>query len=243
MSGRRGDATVFGGFYTVRFQLGPTVGRSVMYAHAGKMLGGGSAFAHIGTYQEIGDAVAIEIRTSRHNPDPAFPAMAGTDDATLLARGRPDGSCYRFEGQLKEMPGVPFHSVLTPVEEQPMPIMGGVGAGGIVNGLYSIRLRVLDGLDGGLTGVMLLHDGHILGGDTHFYYLGTYASENGRWKGQILNQEHTPAICVNPIFGGQEVGIGFSGSCSADGAQLEAAALVGKRSLRLTADLALLQRA
>ena len=69
-NGRPGDATVFGGFYTVRFQLGPTVGRSVMYARAGRMLGGGSAFAHIGTYEETGDSVAIEIRTSRHNPDP-----------------------------------------------------------------------------------------------------------------------------------------------------------------------------
>jgi hypothetical protein len=242
MSGRRGDAAVFGGFYTVKFQLGPTVGRSVMYVHAGKMLGGGSAFAHIGSYEEIGGGVAIDIRTRRHNPDRSYPAMAGTDDATLLARGRPDGKLYRFEGQLQEMPGVPFHSVLTPVEDQPVPIAGGVGEGGIVNGLYSIHIRMLDGLDGSLTGVMLLHDGRILGGDTYFYYLGTYTSEHGRWKGQILNQEHTPAIGVNPIFGGHEVGIGFSGSCDMDGARLEAAALIGKRSLRLTADLKLMQR-
>jgi len=26
-----------------------------------------------------------------------------------------------------------------------------------------------------------------------FYYIGTYTSSNGRWKGQIVNQEHTPA--------------------------------------------------
>jgi len=39
---------VFGGFYTVRFQLGESVGRSVMYVHAGSLLGGNSAFVHIG---------------------------------------------------------------------------------------------------------------------------------------------------------------------------------------------------
>jgi hypothetical protein len=232
---------VFGGFYTVRFQLGEAQGRSVMYARAGKMLGGNSAFAHIGTYEEIGDEIAIVVNTVRHNPDPNYPAMAGTDDATLLARGRRDGELIRFEGGLRELPGVPFQSVMTPIEEQPLPIAGGIGEACIRNGLYSIHIRTLDGVEGRLTGVMLLNDGRILGGDAYFYYLGTYTSENGRWKGQILNQEHTPAKGDNPIFGGHEVGIGFSGSCGADGASWEATALVGKRSLRLTGALKLLR--
>ena len=234
---------MFGGFYTVRFQVNETVGRSVMYAHAGKMLGGNSAFAHIGSYEEVGDEVAIVIKTVRHNPDPNYRAMVGTDDATLRARGRPDGNRYRFEGSLDELPGAVFKSVMTPVQEQPVPIAGGVGEGGIVNGLYSIHFRLLDGVEGGLTGVMLLNDGRILGGDAFFYYLGSYTSENGRWKGQILNQEHTPAKDDQPIFGGHEVGIGFSGSCDEHGAQLEATALAGKRSLRLHAVLKLMRRA
>jgi hypothetical protein len=132
---------------------------------------------------------------------------------------------------------------MTPVEEQPLPIAGGVGEGGAVNGLYSIQLRMLDGIDGGLNGVMLLNDGRILGGDACFYYLGTYTSANGRWKGQILNQEHTPAKGENPVFGGHQVGIGFSGTCDGEGAQLEATALAGKRSLRLNAVLKLMRRA
>jgi hypothetical protein len=215
-----------------------------MYAHAGRLLGGSSAFAHIGSFEEIGEEVAIEIRTSRHNPDPTYPAMAGADQATLLARGRPDGRGYRFSGELKEMPGVPFQSVLTPVEEQPLPCgIGEVGEGGIVNGLYAIHIRLLDGVDGGLTGVMLLNEGRILGGDNYFSYLGAYTSGNGRWKGQILNQEHTPARGVDRIFGDHEVGIGFAGTCDSDSAQLEATALAGKRSLRLSAALKLLQRA
>ena len=115
--------------------------------------------------------------------------------------------------------------------------------GGIVNGLYSIHIRTLDGIDGGLSGVMLLIDGRILGGDAFFYYLGSYTSADGRWKGEIVNQEHTPAKGENPVFGGHEVGIGFSGTCSEQGAELEAIALAGKRSLRLTADLKLMQRA
>jgi len=207
---------MFGGFYTVKFQLGQAVGHSVMHAGAGKMLGGNSAFAHIGTYEDLGGE---------------------------LARGKLDGARYRFEGRLNEVPDALFQSVMTPVEEQSIPIAGGVGEGGIVNGLYSIHLRMLDGVEGGLTGVMLLNDGRILGGDASSYYLGTYTSENGRWKGQILNQEHTPAKGNNSVFGGHEVGIGFSGSCEEEGALLEATALAGKRSLRLTAVLKLMRRA
>jgi hypothetical protein len=90
---------------------------------------------------------------------------------------------------------------------------------------------------------MLLLDGRILGGDAFFYYLGSYTSANGRWKGEIVNQEHTPAKGENPVFGGYEVGIGFSGTCRERGAELEAIALAGKRSLRLTATLKLMQRA
>jgi len=47
----------------------------------------------------------------------------------------------------------------------------------------------------------------------------------------------------NPVFGGHEVGIGFAGTCDAEGAVLEATALAGKRSLRLTATLKLMRRA
>jgi hypothetical protein len=234
---------VFGGFYTVRFQLGQASGRGVMYVRDGKMLGGNSAFAHIGTYEEIGNEIAIVINTVRHNSDPNYLAMAGTDDATLFARGRSDGERYLFEGRLRELPDVPFRSVMTPVEEQPLPIAGGAGETGIVNGLYSLRLRVLDDLGGGLTGVMLLNDGRILGGDAYFYYLGTYTSAGNRWKGQILNQEHTPARGTNPVFAGHEVGIGFSGTYDDKGAWLEATALAGKRSLQLTAELKLMRRA
>ena len=68
-------------------------------------------------------------------------------------------------------------------------------------------------------------------------------SADGRWKGEMLNQEHTPAKGDNPVFGGYEVGIGFSGTCTDDSGELEGIALAGKRSLRLAASLKLMRRA
>ena len=116
------------------------------------------------------------------------------------------------------------------------PVLPG-GKGGIKNGLYSIHIRMLDGIDGGNTGVMMLHDGRIRGGDALFDYIGAYSSANGRWKGEIVNREHTPSRGERPVFGGHEVGIGFSGTYDHEGAEGEATALAGKRSIRFKAVL------
>ena len=231
------------GFYKVRYQVDDAVGQSVMYVHGGSMLGGNSAFAHYGTYEEVDGVVTSEITSHRHNADPNYQSLLGSDIATIDVRGSAEGNVYNFVGGSPQMPGAVFRSVMTPIADEIVAPVEAVGEGGIVNGLYSIHIRMLDGVDGGLTGVMLLHDGRILGGDAFFYYLGTYTSANGRWKGEILNQEHTPAKNEHPIFGGYEVGIGFSGSCDDQGALLDATALAGKRSLRLTAVLKLMRRA
>jgi hypothetical protein len=231
------------GFYKVKYQVDEAVGRSVMYVHGGSMLGGNSAFAHYGTYEEVGGTVTSEITSHRHNEDPNYKSLLGADIATIDVRGSAEGEVYHFVGGSPQMPGAVFRSTMTPLDDGRTPVAGAVGEGAVVNGLYSIHIRLLDGVDGGLTGVMLLNDGRILGGDAFFYYLGTYTSANGRWKGEILNQEHTPAKSEHPIFGGYEVGIGFSGTCDDQGALLEATALAGKRSLRLTAVLKLMRRA
>ena len=95
-----------------------------------------------------------------------------------FARGKADGELYRFQGRLRELPDVPFQSVMTPVEEQPIPIAGGVGADCIVNGLYSVQIHTLDGVDAGLTGVMLLNDKGLV-------WLGRrYDKPNDEGKGQ-----------------------------------------------------------
>ena len=54
---------------------------------------------------------------------------------------------------------------------------------------------------GGNTGVMLLQNGNIRGGDAFFDYIGAYSSANGRWKGEIVNREHTLSRGERPLFG------------------------------------------
>ena len=88
------------------------------------------------------------------------------------------------------------------------------------NGLYAIHIEMLDGVSGRNGGVMVLRDGIIRGGDSHFYYTGSYSFGDGKWKGELINAEHTPTHGLRPVFGGREVGIGFSGSYDDEGPTL-----------------------
>jgi hypothetical protein len=176
---------VLDGLYKVEYGVNDAFGRSIMCMHDGRMLGGNSAFAHLGTYRRDGEEIAAEIITERHNDDINYKPLMGTDHAAISVRGRSHGNGLRFEGEAAPRPGALFWANLTKLDEEALPPVGEVGPGGIVNGLYSIRIRTLDGVDGGLSGVMLLIDGRILGGDAFFYYLGAYSSADGRWKGEI----------------------------------------------------------
>jgi hypothetical protein len=102
----------------------------------------------------------------------------------------------------------------------------------IRNGLYSISTKLLDGADGGATGISVLRDGKMLGGGSVLYHFGSYHCSDGKWKGEVTSQEHTPTIDVRP-FSGHIASMGFAGTYTDEGAEFEATALVGKRSIRL----------
>ncbi len=54
------------------------------------------------------------------------------------------------------------------------------------NGLYSIHIEMLDGVKGRATGIIILRDGRLFGGDSYFYYTGHYLlSGPGKWKGEL----------------------------------------------------------
>ncbi|WP_246729375.1 GrlR family regulatory protein [Bradyrhizobium sp. BR2003] len=62
----------------------------------------------------------------------------------------------------------------------------------IRNGLYHITVEFLDGVSGGNQGVMVLRDGQMRGGDSFFFAYGSYTAADGKWKGEVTNEEHSP---------------------------------------------------
>ena len=106
------------GLYKVEYGVNDAFGRSVMCMHAGKLLGGNSAFAHIGSYQENNGGIDAEIITERHNDDPYYKPLMGADVAAISVRGKAQGNSIRFEGSAAPVPGALFWAVLTRLDDE-----------------------------------------------------------------------------------------------------------------------------
>ena len=105
------------GLYKVEFHTVHGTGTGVVYAVNGKLRGGNSAFAFIGNYAARDDGIHVKVATQRHNPDPAFKPLFGTDMITLTLKGADNGNMVGFEGAALQMPGVSFKAVLTRISD------------------------------------------------------------------------------------------------------------------------------
>jgi hypothetical protein len=101
----------------------------------------------------------------------------------------------------------------------------------IKNGLYKISTEFLDGAGISNVHVIILHDGKLHGGGPYFSTVESYTCSGRKWKGEATTQEHTPFHGKHP--GARKfVTSGFAGTYRDDGAEIEAATLVGKQSVR-----------
>ncbi len=109
----------------------------------------------------------------------------------------------------------------------------------VSNGLYTLTIEMRHGKQGRATGVVVLSDGRIMGGDSFFYYTGSYTFKGGKWRGELIVNQHTEAPGLNLAFGGREVTCGFTGTYTEGAADVEGTALVGKNSVLFSARLTL----
>jgi len=100
------------GLYSIEFHTVHGTGSGVIYATAGKLRGGNSGFAFIGTYAGTLDKIHVKISTQRHIQDPGFKPLLGLDMITLTLKGKEDGDMLDFEGTALQLPGVLFKAVL-----------------------------------------------------------------------------------------------------------------------------------
>src|SRR3569833_1886143 len=91
----------------------------------------------------------------------------------------------------------------------------------VVNGLYVFGVEMRDGKRGQARGVVVLCDGRIMGGDSHFYYTGSYTFRNGKWRGDMIVNQHTEAVGRTLAFGGREITNGLSRDKTTGGAEVE----------------------
>lgn len=102
----------------------------------------------------------------------------------------------------------------------------------IRNGLYAVVSKLLDGVEGGATGVSVFRDGTMRGGGSTYYHVGSYECCDGKWKGELTIREHQPAE-ITRVFARKVVSMGFNGTYTKNDAEFDATALVGKQSVQL----------
>ena len=130
VAGDVGLSWMLQGLYKVEMQTVHGSRRGVLYVYDGKMMGGNSAFAFVGTYRESDSGeVTVDISALRHYDDPNFQPLFKTDKITLTLKGRRQGEQYHFEGGTPQLPGVVFNSVMTPISEEAAPPVAAAGAG------------------------------------------------------------------------------------------------------------------
>jgi hypothetical protein len=105
------------GLYKVQVHTLHGTGSGVIYAIDGKLRGVNSAVAFVGSYSGQGDSIQARITTERHNDDPSFKPLFGTDRITLTLRGRDSGSLIDFEGTALQLPGVAFKATMTRISD------------------------------------------------------------------------------------------------------------------------------
>ena len=145
------------------------------------------ALPFVGTYRRpTGVSLGRMSRCRAITTIPVIQPMFDVDnDRAELHRGARGRGEFMFEGGSAAFARrYRFKTVLTPINDADAPPAGTSGADGIGNGLYSIHIRMLDGIDAGNTGVMLLHDGRIRGGDAFFDYIGAYTGGERQVEGR-----------------------------------------------------------
>jgi hypothetical protein len=108
---------MFKGLYKVEFKTPRRKGAGVVYAADGKLHGGSSAFAYVGSYTENGNTITGVICSMRHTHDPNFPSAFGFDKVTIECQGTAKGEYATFEGTAAETPSLGFKAVLTRIAD------------------------------------------------------------------------------------------------------------------------------
>jgi hypothetical protein len=104
---------MFKGLYKVEFKTPRRKAVGIVYVGDGKLRGGSSAFAFVGSYKENGDTITAQVSSLRHTDDPNYPPAFGFDRVTIACQGSAKGEFATFEGTAAETPSLPFKAFLT----------------------------------------------------------------------------------------------------------------------------------
>lgn len=86
---------------------------SRLRASDGKLHGGSSAFAYVGSYQQAGHTIAGVVTTTQHTDDPNHPSVFGINNVRINFQGVEKNGFASVEGTAAEAPALVFKALLT----------------------------------------------------------------------------------------------------------------------------------
>ena len=94
------------GLYAIRFQTPVGAGAGVAYLENGKLRGGDSMMAYVGTYNEAGGTLNADVRAYKHTNVPDMVSVFGVDQVDIHLQGTVSGGNAKLTGTAPQAPGV-----------------------------------------------------------------------------------------------------------------------------------------
>jgi hypothetical protein len=101
------------GLYKVVFHTQRGSGAGVVVLHDGRLLGGDSMVAYVGSYQQSGDMFTASVDASTHTNIPGMANVFGTPNPKIQLSGKVAGDSATMAGTSPNAPGVSFQAILT----------------------------------------------------------------------------------------------------------------------------------
>ncbi|AOF94985.1 hypothetical protein HHL08_22600 [Sphingobium sp. AR-3-1] len=102
------------GLYKIAFTYGTDYGVIVLQNN-GKLRGGDSAY--VGTYEEDGDLLTMQVSVTQHRPTPGVVSVIGFNNMVVELAGMTDDGTLRLRGTSKQVPGVRFEARLSHIAD------------------------------------------------------------------------------------------------------------------------------
>lgn len=94
------------GLYVIRFQTPYGAGAGVANLNDGKLRGGDSMMAYVGSFHLSNGALAAEVRAYKHTSVPGMSSVFGVDEVDITLNGTVSGGNATLVGTSPQAPGV-----------------------------------------------------------------------------------------------------------------------------------------
>jgi len=101
------------GLYKVEFETPRRKAVGIIFASNGKLRGGSSIFAYIGSYKQVGHRITGVVVAKQHTNDPRHPPIFDLSEVKIDFNGVEKDSFASVEGTAAEAPSVSFKAFLT----------------------------------------------------------------------------------------------------------------------------------